>query len=148
MLFRKWVALQFGHLTSNRAEEELGLLLDRLEQVSFSNDPDTRIMRFGPDKNFSIKSCYYALNFGGTSYAGNQEIWNSFTPKKCKIFIWLALHNRFNNKERLAKRGITAGCPFGCQTQEGLYHMLFTWPLTSFLWRKFNVSSLQGQQSV
>jgi hypothetical protein len=86
-------ALWFGHF-------------DRLEQVSFSNDPDRRIMRFGPDKNFSVKSCYYALNFGGTLCAGNQEIWNSFAPKKCKIFAWLALHNRLNTKERLAKRGI------------------------------------------
>jgi hypothetical protein len=87
-----WV-LRFGHITSHRAEEELSLLLDRLEQVSLSNEPNVRIMRFGPDKIFLVKSCYYAFNFGGISCVGNQEICNSFAPKKCKIFAWLALHN-------------------------------------------------------
>jgi hypothetical protein len=53
-------------------------------------------MRFGPDKKFSIKNCYYALNFGGVSCTSNTEIWHSFAPKKCKIFAWLALHNRLS----------------------------------------------------
>jgi hypothetical protein len=95
--------LRFRHITSNRAQEELGLLLDRLNLVSLSEEPDRRFMRFGPNKNFSVKSCYYALNFGGVSCAGNQEIWNSFAPKKCKIFAWLALHNRLNTKEEIVK---------------------------------------------
>jgi hypothetical protein len=73
--------LRFRHITSNRAQEELGLLLDRLNLVSLSEEPDRRFMRFGPNKNFSVKSCYYALNFGGVSCVGNQEIWNSFAPK-------------------------------------------------------------------
>jgi hypothetical protein len=133
------------HITSHRAEEELSILLDRLDQVSLTGEPDRRFMRFGPNKNFSVKSCYYALNFVGISCVGNQKIWSSFAPQKCKIFSWLALHNRLSAKERLAKRGIIseARCLFGCQS-EGLTHLRFLCPHTSFLWRKYNVLNFQG----
>jgi hypothetical protein len=67
-------ALRFRHITSHRAEEELGFLLDRLDHVILSDDLDVRFMRFSHDKNFLVNSCYYALNFGGTLCAGNQEI--------------------------------------------------------------------------
>jgi hypothetical protein len=77
-------AIRFRHITSRRAEEELGVLLDKLDLITLNDDRDVRVMRFGPDKNFSVKSCYYALNFGGVLCAGNQKKWNSFAPKKCK----------------------------------------------------------------
>jgi hypothetical protein len=72
-------------------------------------------MRFGLDKNFSVKNYYYALNFGGVSCVGNQEIWNSLAPRKCKMFAWLALHNRLSTKERPVRKGVIteAGCPLG-----------------------------------
>jgi hypothetical protein len=53
-------ALRFRHITSLRAEEELGVLLDRLDLVTLNEDPDVRFMRFGPEKK-SVKSCYYML---------------------------------------------------------------------------------------
>jgi hypothetical protein len=37
----RWV-LRMGHLTSHRAEEELGILLDRLDQVSLTGEPNQR----------------------------------------------------------------------------------------------------------
>jgi hypothetical protein len=96
-----------------------------LDLVSLNEEPDLRFMRFGPDKNFSINSCYYALNSGGVSCASNQKIWNSFASKKCKIFGWLALHNRLSTKERLSRRGVVmeSTCPFGCQADKDLTHM-------------------------
>jgi hypothetical protein len=124
--------------------------------VSLRDEPDERFMRSGPDKRFSIKNCYYALNFGSVSCVVNQEIWNSLALKKCKFFAWVALkkcnffawvalHNRLNTKERLTRRGVVneASCPFGCHTNEGLAQMLFNCPHTIFLWRKFSVQNLQ-----
>jgi hypothetical protein len=67
---------------------------------------DERVMRFGPDKSFLVKNCYYVLNFGGISCVGNPGIWHSFAPKKCSIFVWLALHNRLSTKDKLASRGV------------------------------------------
>jgi hypothetical protein len=93
-------------------------------------------MRFGPTKHFSVKGCYHAMNFGGVDCLGNVEIWGSSAPKKCKIFAWLTLHNHLNTRDRLSRRGVIeeASCPFGCRTEEGLSHLLFLCPHTSFLW--------------
>jgi hypothetical protein len=63
--------LRFRHITSHRAQKELVLLLDRLDHVSLSNAPDERVMRIGPDKNFFVKNCYDAFNFGGIYCASN-----------------------------------------------------------------------------
>jgi hypothetical protein len=60
-------------------------------------------MRFGPHKNFSVKACYFGMNYGGVAFLGNKEIWNSFAPKKYKLFAWLALHNRVT-RERLTRK--------------------------------------------
>jgi hypothetical protein len=116
--------IRLRHLTSLRAENEL---LNRLEQISLREEPDERYMRFGPDKKFLVKGCYHALNFGGTTIPGHKEVWDSWAPKKCKIFAWLALHNRLNTRARLARRGIIedTNCPFDCQTEEILTHLLF-----------------------
>jgi hypothetical protein len=109
-----WV-LRLRHIMAHTADQEMGLLLARLDQVALSDGRDDRFMHFGPDKNFLVKSCYYTLSFGGVSCAGNQEIWSSLAPKKCKNFAWLAR------------------CPFGCQTEEGLTHLLSLCPHTFFL---------------
>jgi hypothetical protein len=78
-------AIRFRHIMSRRAEEELESLLGRLDSISLNED--VRTMRFGPDKNFSVKNCYYALNFGGILCAENQEIWSSLAPKTAKYLL-------------------------------------------------------------
>jgi hypothetical protein len=53
-------------------------------------------------------------------------------------------------RKRLLRRGVVTGsaCPFGCQADEDLTHMLFLCPHTSFLWRNFNIQNLQGLRTV
>jgi hypothetical protein len=53
-------AIRFRHIMSRRAEE-LESLLGRLDSISLNDDEDARTMRFGLDKNFLVKNCYYAL---------------------------------------------------------------------------------------
>jgi hypothetical protein len=43
-------------------------------------------MRFGPTKNFTVKGCYHAMNFGGATYLRNEEVWNSLAPPKMQDF--------------------------------------------------------------
>jgi hypothetical protein len=66
--------LRFRHLTSQRAEIELNQLLNQIGEVTLNDGPDIRSMRFGPNKHFSVKACYYAMNFRGVSCLGNEEI--------------------------------------------------------------------------
>jgi hypothetical protein len=133
------------HITSIQAEFELTRLLNLLENVELNDNADKRFMRFGPTKQFSVKGCYFALNFGGTTCLGNNEIWSSLTPKKCKIFAWLALHNRLSTKDRLVRKGLidSTVCPFGCNSEESLDHMLFHCPYASTIWGKFHIQNTQ-----
>jgi hypothetical protein len=69
-------------------------LLDCLGNIELTDAQDERSFRFGPSKKFSVKGRYYTLNYGGVLRQGNLEIWNSWAPKKCKIFAWLACWRR------------------------------------------------------
>jgi hypothetical protein len=133
--------LRFRHLTSQRAEVELLELLDCLGNIELTGAQDERSLRFGPSKKFPLK---------GVLCQGNSKIWIFWAPKKCKIFAWLALHNRLGTRERLARRGIISNdnFPFGCHSQEGLSHMLFHCKHTSFLWQIINVHLMQGEMYV
>jgi hypothetical protein len=73
--------------------------------IILSEEPDTRFMIFGPHKTFSVKACYYAMNYGGVTVLGNSEIWNSLALKKCKnllvlpFTVGLILRKAFVGKE-------------------------------------------------
>jgi hypothetical protein len=131
--------LRFRHLTSQRVKNELTSLLNLINDVILNGEADERTMGFDPHKKNSVKACYYAMNFGGVTVLGNMDIWNSLAPKKCKIFAWLAFHDRLNTRERLAKRGIVSEslCPFSCNCNENLSHLLFSCPHTNMIWQKF-----------
>jgi hypothetical protein len=139
--------LRFYHFTSQRAERELAELLNLIGEITLNEEPDVRSMRFGPYKSFSVKACYFAMNYGGVTVLGNIEIWNSLAPKKCKIFAWLALHNRINTKEWMTRKGITSdsACPFGCQTDENLTHLLFACPHSYIIWQRFLIPVCWGK---
>jgi hypothetical protein len=139
--------LRFHHITSHRAERELVDLMNLIGDITLNRESDTRSMKFEPHKNFSVKACYYAMKFGGVSVLGNTDIWNILAPKKCKFFAWLALHNKINTRERLSRKRIISDsiCPFGCQTDETLTHLLFSYPHSSIIWQKFLISIQDGQ---
>jgi hypothetical protein len=121
------MATSIRHGTSLRAKNELSTLMDSISNITLNEEEDVRTMRFGRYKNFSVKACYYAMNFGGVTILGNNDIWKSLALKKCKIFAWLALHGRLNTRERLARRVLAEpSCPFGYHCDESLSHLLFS----------------------
>jgi hypothetical protein len=121
--------------------------MNSISSITLNEEEDVRIMRCGPYKNFSVKAYYYVMNFGGVIDPGNTDIWTSLAPKKYKIFAWLALNNKLNTKERLATRGVISepSCPFGCQCDKNLSHLLFSCPHFDMIWRKFLIPAQNGQ---
>jgi hypothetical protein len=63
--------LRFRHITSHRAENESTALLDLISNITLNEEADSRSMRFKPHKKFSVKSCYYAMNYGGVTVLRN-----------------------------------------------------------------------------
>jgi hypothetical protein len=81
--------LRFCHITSQIAERELDALMDLIGDITLSEKPNIRNMRFEPHKNFSVKTCYYAMNFGGVTVLGNTNICNSLAQKNVKYLLGL-----------------------------------------------------------
>jgi hypothetical protein len=123
-------------LTSQRAEHELLQLLNQLDGVQLTDLEDTREMRFGPTKDFTVRTAYFMLTFGGVICPIAQDIWSSLAPKKCKIFAWQAAKGRLKTRDILAKKNIidNALCPYGCDEEENVEHMLFRCPYATQVW--------------
>jgi hypothetical protein len=79
--------LRFRHITSHRAKRELDELFNLIGGITLNEGPDIRSMRFGSHKNFSVKACYFAMNYGGVTVLGNTEIWNSLAPKNINYLL-------------------------------------------------------------
>jgi hypothetical protein len=79
--------LRFRHITSHRAKRELDELFNLIGGITLNEGPDIRSMRFGSHKNFSVKACYFAMNYGGVTVLGNTEIWNSLAPKNISYLL-------------------------------------------------------------
>jgi hypothetical protein len=96
-------------------------------------------MRFGPHKHFTVKACYYAMNYERVTVLDNTDICNSLVSKKCKIFAWLALHNRINTRERLSGKCIILMLPAHLVVKLMKAHSSFicACPHTSMIWQKF-----------
>jgi hypothetical protein len=62
-------------------------------------------------------------------------------PDECFMRFGRVLHSRLSAGERLVNRGVIdeANCPFGCQTEESLAHLLFHCPHTSYVWNRLQI---------
>jgi hypothetical protein len=109
--------------------------MNSISSITLNEEEDVRTMRFRPYKNFSVKACYYVMNFEGVTIPCNTDIWKSLAPKKCKIFAWLTLHDRLNTREGLARRVLLEPTyPFGCHCDENMSHLLFSCPHANIMW--------------
>jgi hypothetical protein len=66
--------IRVGHITSDRADNEMTSLLERLSHLTLTEEEDARFMRLDPGKGFKVKACYQAMNFGGVICKGNSEV--------------------------------------------------------------------------
>ena len=109
-------------------------------------------MRFGPTKDFTVRTAYFMLTFGGVICPIAQDIWSSLAPKKCKIFAWQAAKGRLKTRDIPAKKNIidNALCPYGCDEEENVEHMLFRCPYATQVWTTlgFALSQQNGSSSI
>jgi hypothetical protein len=129
--------LRFRHITSQRAEQELEDLMNLIGDITLNEESDTRYMRFRPHKTFSVKACYYAINFGGATVLGNSDIWNSLASKNVIFLLGLPFIIGLILRKGLLGKELESTCPFGCQCDENLTHLLFSCPHPTMIWQKF-----------
>jgi hypothetical protein len=51
-----------------------------LDGIDLTYLEDTREMRFGPAKNFTVRTTYFILSFGGTLCPIAKDLWTSLAP--------------------------------------------------------------------
>jgi hypothetical protein len=73
--------------------------MNLIGDITLNEEYDTRYMRFRPHKTFSVKACYYAINFGGATVLGNSDIWNSLALLGLPFIIGLILRKDLLGKE-------------------------------------------------
>jgi hypothetical protein len=85
---------------------------------------------------YSSKSAYEAFFTGTIKFGPWRCIWKTWVPSKCKLFIWLAVKNRYWTADRLAKRGLPhpSACPLCDQAVETIQHILISCVLSMEIW--------------
>jgi hypothetical protein len=84
---------------------------------------------------YSAKSAYNALFQGSIPFNARERIWKSWTPNKCRFFLWLIAHNRCWTADRLARRDLPHldRCPL-CDEEEIIHHLLVTCVFARQFW--------------
>jgi hypothetical protein len=75
---------------------------------------------WGAKETYSAKSCYLGMFHGSVAMANALQVWKSRAPAKCRLFLWLALHDRCWTADRLEKHRLPhpSACPLCDQAEE------------------------------
>lgn len=108
--------------------EYLGLWNLISEVVLQPDVEDIHIWQFSATGRYSTKSAYEAMFIGAIQFRPWDRIWKSWSPGKCKFFMWLVAHDRCWMADRLARKGLPhpEHCSFCGQEEETINHFLLS----------------------
>jgi zinc-binding in reverse transcriptase len=89
-----------------------------------------------PNQQFTVHSAYKFLNNPGIPNPTLQRVWQTTTPPKIKIFIWLLLQNKLQTAENLQRKGwptITVCIMCNTGTQKSTNHLFTSCPTAATL---------------
>jgi hypothetical protein len=87
---------------------------------------DTHVWCLSSSGQYTTMHAYEALCQGCIRFDPWRCIWKSWAPGKCKLFLWLAAHDRCWRADRLARRNLShpEPCPLCDQEEEAINHLL------------------------
>ena len=109
-----------------------------LGEVSLSDGRDEVFWALERSQQYSAKSLYNLMTFGGVQDVQMMLIWKCNIPLKVKIFLWMAIHDRIQCGVQLKKKKWSG--PEECFSYDRLEtsdHILFQCPIVVFLWSFF-----------
>jgi hypothetical protein len=111
-------------------------LWDCLIEIVLTDQEDHHTWRLDASRCYSSKSAYKAYFFGAVTFEPWRQLWKTWAPAKCKMFLWLAIWNRCWTADRLAKRGLSHPdkCPLCDQEDETIQHLLTTCVVARQVW--------------
>jgi hypothetical protein len=97
---------------------------------------DCHVWRLSSDGHYSAKSAYENILRGMVVFNPYEQIWKSWAPGKCRLFMWLVVRDRCWTADRLARRGLPhpGCCPLCDQDEEHINHLLSTCVFAREFW--------------
>jgi len=97
---------------------------------------DKLCWKWTADKIFSTSSAYSAFFIGQHPIERAKLLRKVRAPAKCKIFIWLVLHDRCWTADRRKKHGLQEddSCALCAQLPETIDHLLLCCPFSKQVW--------------
>lgn len=136
--------VQFRRSFTRVDQCEWGHLLHIISTISFTHSHDKVAWRWEKSGNFSVRSLYKILNFGGIGTNQPMTWWHTPIPRKIQIFMWLTCRKRILTKDQLCKRGWKGDtkCQF-CHEQETADHLFLKCRFTQQVWFWMGQSQLR-----
>ena len=128
-------ALHFRRSLSEEEMEDWSRLSDLLLSVQLGEGADVMRWEFENKTQYSTKSLYRFITFGGVREMNLIDIWNCRVPLRIQIFLWMVYHDRIQSAVQLKKRRWAGevNCKM-CGEIETADHILFRCPTARFLW--------------
>ena len=100
------------------------------------NSTDAICWKWTSDKVFTTASAYRSFFIGQHPVEGARLLRKTRAPAKCKIFIWLVIHDRCWTAARRKKHGLQDDdtCVLCAQMSETIDHLLIACPFTREVW--------------
>ena len=133
------VEMDLRNWLTNAATSQLALLLQLLQGITLSDEPDRRVMLDG--STFSMRGAYCSLQ-NALHDTDAERVWNSKVPAKLKMFGWLLLLDRINTRENLHHKHILeyTNCPRCPAAIEDRRHLFFTCPRAALIWQRLGIT--------
>lgn len=101
---------------------------------------DVTCWRRSSDGGFSVKSAYNMINDETDVSRGTgwKQLWKMKIPEKVTFFLWQVYQERLPTNLLKARRGLntSAECPFECQREETIIHILRDCEVARNVWIK------------
>jgi len=129
------VQIDFRRSLNDEEMVEWARLVELVNQTTLTEGRD--VMKWVLEKrgNYTTRSLYKAMTFGGVKDPVLMRIWRCRIPLKIKFFLWMAFNDRIQAAVQLKKKKWSGQeeCKL-CGERETVDHILFLCPVALFMW--------------
>ena len=102
--------MKFRRNLTGQLVEDYMHLLNSISQWKITSQNGVRLWKWDAKNQFTVRSYYKFLNFGGISFDAS-KVWAISVPLKVRILIWLISKEKLNALDLLAHKNIRQNGP-------------------------------------
>jgi hypothetical protein len=98
-----WIR-NFRNINTPVLLEDFVMLHMALSSITLSDQPDEILWRWMTNGQYTAASAYDCQFEGSMICFPTADVWKASTEPKCKLFVWLVLHNKILTADNMAKK--------------------------------------------